>query len=63
MRDVKKRLQRSELKIGSVIGLPMFTLLVAAISAGSLEELFVRKVKLKIHLKDLRNLQKGAPGI
>ena len=61
MADVKKQLQWSKLKVGSVITLALLILLVTVFFAGNIEELFLKKVELKTHFKDVKGLRRGAP--
>ena len=61
MADIKKQLQWSKLKVGSVITLALLILLVTVFFAGSLEDFFSKKVELKTHFKDVKGLRKGAP--
>ena len=61
MADIKKQLQWSKLKVGSVITLALFILLATVFFAGNLEELFSKKVALKTHFKDVKGLRRGAP--
>jgi phospholipid/cholesterol/gamma-HCH transport system substrate-binding protein len=61
MADIKKQLQWSKLKVGSVITLALLILLVTVFFAGNIEELFLKKVELKTHFKDVKGLRRGAP--
>src|SRR4030067_2164097 len=61
MADIKKQLQWSQLKVGSVMTLALFILLATVFFAGNLEELFSKKVALKTHFKDVKGLRRGAP--
>jgi phospholipid/cholesterol/gamma-HCH transport system substrate-binding protein len=61
MADIKRELQWSKLKVGSVITLALFTILVTVFFAGGLEDLFSKKVTLKANFKDVKGLRKSAP--
>ncbi len=61
MADMKKRLQWSKLKVGSVITLALLILLATVFFAGNLEDFFLKKVELKTHFRDVKGLRRGAP--
>lgn len=61
MADVKKKLRWSQLKVGLVITLALFILLVAIFFAGGIENLFSPTVKLRVQFRDVKGLRKGAP--
>ncbi len=61
MADIKKQLQWSKLKVGSVITVALVILLVTVFFAGNIEELFSKKVLLRTHFKDVGGLRTGAP--
>jgi len=61
MADIKRELQWSKLKVGSVITLALFIIFVTVFFAGNLEDLFSKKVTLKANFKDVKGLRKGAP--
>jgi len=61
MADIRKQLKWSKLKVGAVITLALFILLVTVFFAGNIEDLFVRKVELKANFRDVKGLRKGAP--
>jgi phospholipid/cholesterol/gamma-HCH transport system substrate-binding protein len=61
MADVKKKLRWSQLKVGLVITLALFILLIAIFFAGGIENLFSPTVKLRVQFRDVKGLRKGAP--
>jgi phospholipid/cholesterol/gamma-HCH transport system substrate-binding protein len=61
MVDVRKQLQWSKLKVGSVITLALIVLIMAVFFAGNIGDLFARKVELKATFRDVGGLRKGAP--
>jgi len=61
MADVKKKLRWSQLKVGLVITLSLFILLIAIFFAGGIENLFSPTVKLRVQFRDVKGLRKGAP--
>jgi phospholipid/cholesterol/gamma-HCH transport system substrate-binding protein len=61
MSDMGKRLRWSKLKAGLVITLALLTLFITIFFAGSLEDLFSKKIVLKIQIQDVKGLRKGAP--
>ena len=61
MFDVKKQLQWSKLKVGMVVTLALFILLVAVFFAGNVQEIFSPKAELKLHFNDVKGLRKSAP--
>ncbi len=61
MFDAKKQLKWSKLKVGMVVTLALFILLIAIFFAGNVQEIFFPKAELKLHFKDVKGLRKGAP--
>jgi phospholipid/cholesterol/gamma-HCH transport system substrate-binding protein len=61
MVDVKKQLQWSKLKVGSVITLALIVLIMTVFFAGNIGDLFARKVELKANFRDVGGLRRGAP--
>ncbi len=61
MADIRKQLRWSKLKVGAVVTLALLILLVTVFFAGNLQELFLKKVELKTHFKDVKGLRRGAP--
>lgn len=61
MADGRKKLQWSALKVGVVITLALFILLVAIFFAGGIENLFTPTVKLRIQFRDVKGLRMGSP--
>ncbi len=61
MADVKRKLRWSQLKVGLVITLALFILLVAIFFAGGIETLFSPTVKLRVQFQDVKGLRKGSP--
>jgi phospholipid/cholesterol/gamma-HCH transport system substrate-binding protein len=61
MADVKRKLRWSQLKVGLVITLALFVLLVAIFFAGGIETLLSPTVRLRVQFQDVRGLRKGAP--
>jgi len=61
MFEAKKRLRWSKIKVGLVITLALFALLVAVFFAGNIQNIFLKQIELKIHFKDVVGLRKGAP--
>jgi phospholipid/cholesterol/gamma-HCH transport system substrate-binding protein len=61
MLDIEKQLRWSKLRVGLVITLALFTLIVAVFFAGGIEEIFSPKIELKAQFWDVKGLRKGAP--
>ena len=61
MFDVKKQLRWSKIKVGLVITVALFSLLIAVFFAGNIEDLFTKKVEIKVEIPDVKGLRKGAP--
>jgi phospholipid/cholesterol/gamma-HCH transport system substrate-binding protein len=61
MVDVKKQLQWSKLKVGSVITLALIVLIMTVFFAGNIEDLLSKKVELKAAFRDVGGLRKSAP--
>src|SRR4030042_6313022 len=61
MADGRKKLQWSALKVGVVLTLSLFILLVAIFFAGGIENLFTPTVKLRIQFRDVKGLRRGSP--
>jgi len=61
MPDVKRKLRWSQLKVGLVITLALFVLLVAIFFAGGIETFFSPTVMLRVQFQDVKGLRKGAP--
>jgi len=61
MPDIKKQLQWSKLKVGSIITLALLIVLAAVLFTGNLKDLFLEKVEIKSHFRDVEGLRKGDP--
>jgi phospholipid/cholesterol/gamma-HCH transport system substrate-binding protein len=61
MFDAKKELRWSKLKVGLVITVAIFLLLVGVFFAGNIREMFFAKIELKAEFQDVRGLRRGAP--
>ena len=61
MVDVKKQLQWSKLKVGSVITLALIVLIMTVFFAGNIEDLFLKKAELKATFRDVGGLRRSAP--
>jgi phospholipid/cholesterol/gamma-HCH transport system substrate-binding protein len=61
MYDMKKELRWSKLKVGVVITLALSTVVAAVFFAGNIEDLFSRKVEIKIKFQDVKGLRQGGP--
>jgi phospholipid/cholesterol/gamma-HCH transport system substrate-binding protein len=61
MLDMEKQLRWSKLRVGLVITLALFTLILAVFFAGGVEEIFSPKIELKAQFWDVKGLRKGAP--
>jgi phospholipid/cholesterol/gamma-HCH transport system substrate-binding protein len=57
----KKQLSWSKIRMGVVITLALFLLLLSVFFAGNIKTFFLKKVELKAQIHDVRGLRKGAP--
>jgi phospholipid/cholesterol/gamma-HCH transport system substrate-binding protein len=61
MFELKKHLMWSKMKVGLVVTVALIIVLITVIFAGSLENLFSKKITLFAQVKDVRGLRSGSP--
>jgi phospholipid/cholesterol/gamma-HCH transport system substrate-binding protein len=61
MFDIKKQFLWSKLKVGLVMTLALFTLVITVFFAGSIENLLSPKVELEAQIQNVKGLREGAP--
>ena len=61
MADEKRKLRWSQLKVGLVVTLALFILLLAIFFAGGIETFFSPTVTLRVQFQDVKGLRKGSP--
>ncbi len=61
MFDMKKQLEWSKLKVGTVITFAFITLFLAVFFAGGIEGIFSPESEIKAAIHDVKGLRKGAP--
>ncbi len=61
MFEAKKQLKWSQIKVGMVITVACLVLLISVFFAGNIQNIFLKKVELKIEFSDVVGLRKGAP--
>jgi phospholipid/cholesterol/gamma-HCH transport system substrate-binding protein len=61
MFELKKQLQWSKLKVGAVLSITLFLILITVLFAGNLESLFTPKAEIKALINDVKGLRKGSP--
>lgn len=61
MFDMKKQLMWSKLRVGVVISIALSLVLFTVFFAGSIGDLFSKKVIVRAQIKDVRGLRRGAP--
>ncbi len=61
MFEAKKQLKWAQMKVGIVITVACFILLISIFFAGNIQNIFLKKVELKIEFSDVVGLRKGAP--
>ncbi len=61
MFEAKKQLKWSQIKVGIVITVACLVLLISVFFAGNIQNIFLKKVELKIQFSDVVGLRKGAP--